>query len=289
MSIKINVNGKMLDMKEVIRGGRYTSESRNFGILTGAGVPYGDGTETDWCKPEKDFGITLYGQDLRHWYVAPSEDFYSTTNRNIPANVNALKVISIGGGGGGGGGSSAHDNDHNGGTAGGGGGGGGTAAGYIPVEGANNFLVVVGGGGSGSNRHYTWNHGREGAQGSTIGAHSCVIINNSEIGAAGGGVGMDHRPSGRQHGEGGPPGRCWSKGSARLDKAFDGNYGGKYSFTSTQNGGNANQGDGSIPKFWDGYGRGGKGGNIGGNDRIDPVNSYGKSGNGGMCRVYFLY
>lgn len=289
MSIRINVNGKMLDMKEVIHGGRYTNESRHFDVLTGAGVPYGDGAHTDWCKPEKDFGITIRGQDLRHWYVAPHQDFTSTTNWIIPANVNALKVICIGGGGGGGGGASAHDNDGNGGTAGGGGGGGGTAAGYIDVEGANNFLVMVGGGGSGSNWHYSGGHGKFGAHGSTIGAHSCVIVNNSEIGAAGGGVGMDHRPSGRNHGEGGPPGRCWSKGRARLDKAFDGNYGGKRSHNLAPSGGNTNQGDGSIPKFWDGYGMGGRGGWPGGNNDFVVSEQYGQRGNNGMCRVYFLY
>jgi hypothetical protein len=290
MSIQINVNGKMLDMKEVISGGRYTSESRYFDVLTGAGVPYGDAAQTDWSKPEKDFGITIRGQDLRHWYVAPHRDFTSTTNSGIPANVNALKVICIGGGGGGGGGSSAHDNDGNGGTAGGGGGGGGTVAGYIPVEGANNFYVEVGGGGSGSNRHYTWNHGRFGAEGTTPGGITYVQIYNSQVGAGGGAQGMDHRPTGRLHGEGGPPGGGWSNGNARVEYIFGGNYVAQYSFTSTQNGGSANQGDGRIPKLGDGsYGTGGKGGTIGGNNHIDPVNSYGKKGTQGMCRVYFLY
>ena len=279
----------MLDMKEVIHGGRYTSESRNFDVLTGAGVPYGDGPHTDWTKPEKDFGITIRGQDLRHLYVAPYEDFYSTTNRNIPFNVNALKVICVGGGGGGGGGASAHDNDGNGGTAGGGGGGGGTVAGYIPVEGATKFSVVVGGGGSGSNRHYKWSHGREGAEGTTSGEVTYVQINNSQVVAGGGVQGMDHRPSGRRHGEGGPPGGGWSNGNARLDYIFGGNYGGQYSFTTTQNGGNVNQGDSRIPPLDSNRGNGGIGGKIGENNFIYTFDSYGKSGNAGMCRVYYLY
>jgi hypothetical protein len=286
MSIKINVNGKMLDMKEVIHGGRYTHESRNFGGLTGAGVPYGDGIHTDWCKPEKDFGITLYGQDLRHKYVAPHEDFYSTTNRNIPVNVNALKVVCIGGGGGGGGGASSHDTSGHYGTAGGGGGSGATVMGYIPVEGANNFYVEIGGGGSGSNRHYSWNHGRFGAEGTTPGNYSLVRINNSEVVAGGGWGGENHQP-GVRHGNGGGGGNAWQNGSGRIDGQFARGGGGL-----TMNGGGGapvHLGDGRFPQLDSNRGNGGQGGARGGNNDLDTRYCYGRRGQDGMCRVYFLY
>jgi hypothetical protein len=289
MSTRINVNGKMLDMKELIHGGRYRDGSRNFDVLNGDGFPYGDGPPTEWCKPEKDFGITIRGLDIRHFYSAPYQDFEYSTGRSIPPNVNALKVICIAGGGGGGGGASAHDNDGNGGTAGGGGGGGGTAAGYIPVEGANNFYVEVGGGGSGSNWHYNWGHGKFGAHGSTSGGNTYVQINKSEIGARGGGVGMDHRPSGRLHGNGGQPGDAWTNGNARLDKNSRGNYGGKRSHNDGVSGGSSNQGNNDIPHLDSKYGNGGRGGWPGGNNDFVVSEQYGQRGNGGICRVYFLY
>jgi hypothetical protein len=257
------------------------------------GAPFGQDPGCDWVKPSS-FDITVGGKDLSNYYTAKYEDFYNYTDKYIPENVNGLKVICIGGGGGGGGGASAHDNRGHGGTAGGGGGAGATSIGYIPVDGANRFKVIIGLGGSPSNSHYYWGSGRYGAQGSTGGSPSYVQISNSQIVAQGGNVGEDHKPMVR-HGNPGSGGGGWANDKARLDKVFNGNPGG-YSHRGGAPG-KINQGNGNdYPILTNDFGNGGGGGDQGGNNTIynaeGPIMGrpcYGKPGQQGMCRVYYLY
>ena len=121
MSIKIKIDNKMADMKDIIRGGTYDGRSRGIPGLNGIGVPYGEGAVLDWSKPQNDFGIKINGTDLRHYvstvwenptpfgititnkdlstyYVARYDAFRGNTNSKFPDWCTRYKVICISGG-----------------------------------------------------------------------------------------------------------------------------------------------------------------------------------------------
>ena len=76
------------------------------------GAPWGAYSVGWWDKP-RNFGITIGGLDLAHFYMPSYRDHYSSENGiAIPDGVNALKIFCIGGGGGGSGGNSGHRNTY---------------------------------------------------------------------------------------------------------------------------------------------------------------------------------
>jgi hypothetical protein len=276
----VTIRGK--DMKEMVHGGRY-NDSRNFPGL--AGVPYGDGAVTNWSKPNP-FGITYQNQDLCNWYSAPYEDYYGNTTKHFPAGVKAIKIICIGGGGGGGGGTSSFNSENSDGAAGGGGGAGGTAIGYMDVGGNKYCNIVIGGGGSGSHYEHDYGGYKFVALGSGNGGDTYVDMGGQRILAHGGAVGEQGQANVR-HGNGGGGGGGYGSGGAAHQAQFNGGGGGVWD--QGGGGGTINQGNNSNYPAIPARGNGGQGGHRGWANGIYNPGSYGKGGDQGICRIYFLY